>query len=144
MPRRRRRRTKFNNQPTYDKDLGIKFRSKFEWRVAKRLEKAELKWQFEPRVTLPGGAYCYPDFYLPDYELFIELRPAKMVDEKLISKIRTIKNTYEKEVVLCTNLQGAITFIDKLDEDRPKVNPDVVWIFEDKRGEEKSLRELKG
>jgi len=143
MPKRKKRR-KFNNIPVYDKELGIKFRSKFEWRSARRLHKQGIKFVFEPKVTLPGGKYCLPDFYLPEYEIFVELRPSKMVDDKLISKIWAIKHTYKKEVVLCTNIQGVATFISRLDENRPKLNESTVWIFEDKRGEEKQLREIRG
>lgn len=139
--RRKKKKRKFNNIPVIDKELGIRFRSKFEWRVARRLEKAGIKWQFEPKVNLPGGRYCLPDFYLPEHNLFIELRPRKMVDDKLIHKIRTIKRTYEKEVVLCTNIQGVATFISRLDENKPKINPETVWIFEDKSGEERRLKE---
>jgi hypothetical protein len=133
------RKGKFNNKPV--KAFGCNFRSKFEFYVARRLEKANIKYEFEPRVTLPDGKYCLPDFYLPEHKVFIELRPAKMVDEKLIHKIRTIKNTYDKEVVLCTNIAGAATFIKKLDESRPKLNPDTVWIFEDKAGVEKEIKD---
>lgn len=143
MPKRKRR-GKFNNIPVRDKELGIKFRSKFEWRAARRFEKAGIKWKFEPKVTLMNGSYCLPDFFLPDYDLFIELRPRKMIDEKLLSKIRAIKHMYKKEVVLCTNIQGVATFISRLNEDRPKLNESTVWIFEDKRGEEKHLREIRG
>lgn len=136
MPKRRR--GKFNNKPV--KAFGCNFRSKFEWYAARRLEKAGITWEFEPRVTLPNGKYCLPDFYLPDYKMFVELRPSKMVDEKLVNKIRMIKNTYDKEVVLCTNIVGVGTLISKLDEDRPKLNTDTVWIFEDKRGTEKDIK----
>ena len=136
----RKRRGRFNNKPV--RALGCRFRSKFEWRVANRLEKAGIKWQFEPKVTLTDGKYCLPDFYLPEHKIFIELRPSKMVDEKLIHKIRTIKKMYNTEVVLCTNIQGAATFIAKLNEEKPKLNADTVWIFEDRRGEEKQLRAI--
>lgn len=139
----KRRKRKFNNIPVNDKELGIRFRSKFEHRAARRLEKAGIKWQFEPRVNLPGGSYCLPDFYLPEYEIFVELRPSKMIDNKLISKIWAIKHTYKKEVVLCTNIQGVATLISRLDEHKPKLNESTVWIFEDKRGEEKQLREIR-
>ena len=140
MPlRKRRRRGKFNNKPV--KALGCNFRSKFEWRVANRLEKAGIKWEFEPKVTLPDGKYCLPDFWLPEYNIFIELRPSKMVDDKLIHKIRLIKKTYEKEVVLCTNIQGAATLISRLDESREVSHIDKVWVFTDKQGELKEVKQ---
>ena len=132
-PKKRRRRGKFNNKPV--QAFGCKFRSKFEWRVARRLDKAGIKWEFEPRVTLPDGKYCLPDFWLPDFKTFIELRPAKMVDDKLLHKIRLIKKTYGHEVVLCTDIMGAATFIGRLDESRSPSGPNSLWVFSGKRGE---------
>lgn len=128
-----RKRSKFNNKPV--KAFGCRFRSRFEFYMAKRLEKANIKWQHEPKVALPDGKYCLPDFYLPEYNLFIELRPEKMVDEKLLKKIKQIKHTYEKEVVLVTNIQGGATLISRLDESRKMSPVNEVWVFKDKQGE---------
>lgn len=130
------RRSGFNNTFVYD--LGCRFRSKFEWYVAKRLEKAGIKWQFEPRVQLQGS-YCLPDFYLTDYKIFVELRPTKRVDEDLLLKVRLLKKLYGNEVVLVTNLKGAETFITKLlasgTKDHKISRVDEVWVFTNTQGQ---------
>jgi hypothetical protein len=127
-----RRRGKYNNKRV--QALGCNFRSKFEWRVANRLEKEGIAWEFEPKVKI-GDRTVLPDFYLPDFDIFLELRPAKLVDDALIQKIRQIKYTYECEVVLATDVFGAGTFISRLDENRERSNPDKIWVFTGKRGE---------
>lgn len=139
--RKPRKKTGFRNIFVYD--MGQRFRSKFEWYVAKRLEKAQIKWDFEPRVPLQDS-YCLPDFYLPDYHLFMELRPKKLVDEKLLTKVRLLKKTYAKEVVLILDLQGADTFIGKLllckKEPQALASLSEVMMFEGKRGQRKENR----
>lgn len=127
-----RKKTGFNN--TFVFDLGCKFRSKFEWRVARWLEKFNIKWEFEPKVMI-AGSRCYPDFYLPDYDTFLELRPAKRVDDKLLLKVYHLKNTYHKECVIATDITGAKTFLQRLDENRKPSKPDKVWVFTGARGE---------
>lgn len=133
-----RKRTGFNNTFVYD--LGCRFRSKFEWYVAKRLEKAHIKWQFEPRVQLQTS-YCFPDFWLPEYSLFVELRPKRMVDDKLMLKVRLLKKIYENEVVVILDLKGAETFINKLlmckKEPQKLTRLDEVMVFEGKLGTRK-------
>ena len=129
--------TGWNNTFVYD--MGCRFRSKFEWRIARWLTKYHIKWEFEPRVQL-DGSYCLPDFYLSEYETFLELRPHKRVDDDLLLKISRIKSIYQKECVLATDIEGAKTFLQRLDENRKPSKPDVIWIFSGKRGE---LRENK-
>lgn len=132
-PKFRKSKQGFNN--TYVYDLGCRFRSKFEWYVAKRLIKAGIKWEFEPRVKLQNS-YCLPDFYLSDYKLFLELRPSKLIDDKLMTKVRLLKKIYEREVVVIANLKGAETFIKKLmtTKEHPMSRINEVWIFTDTQG----------
>lgn len=49
-----------------------KVRSKYEKRTAEYLEKNKIKYQYEPLILLEGRQYR-PDFYLPDYNLFLEI-----------------------------------------------------------------------
>lgn len=133
-----RKKTGFNNTFVYA--MGCRFRSKLEWRVAVRLEKANITWQFEPRVQLQDS-YVLPDFYLPEYKLFIEVRPKKMIDERLMLKVRLLKKIYEKEVVVIIDPKGAETFIAKLiagkKEPQHITGLDEVMIFEGARGDRK-------
>jgi len=130
--KRKKRQKRFNN--VFVRDLGVRFRSKFEWRSARWLEKAGIKWEYEPRVKI-GDRWCLPDFWLPDYQTFLELRPADLVDERLLEKIRRIKAIYEKETVLCTNIMGVRTFLRRLDEHRKMSAPFKLWVFTGTRGE---------
>ena len=117
-------------------DLGCRFRSKFEWYTAKRLEKAHIKWNFEVRIPLQGS-FCLPDFHLPDYKIFLELRPKKRLDEKLFTKVRLLKKTYGGyEVIVITDLSGVETFIKRLLQikEAPSSRLNEVWIFEGQRG----------
>ncbi len=144
-PRFKKAKRGFGNVFVYD--LGCKFRSKFEWYTAKRLEKARIKWEHEPRITLQDS-YVLPDFWLPEYQMFIELRPRKCLDEKLLQKVRLLKKIYEHEVIVITDLKGAETFIARLllltKSPQECTSMNEVIIFEGKRGEKKSNLAPKG
>lgn len=95
MAKRKRRR--FNNKRvTYN---GVKFRSKLESYVAKRLDKLEVVWEYEPFVRL-GEKWCWPDFYLPELDAYLEVRPEKLTDDKLLQKIEDIKEHTSKKCLL--------------------------------------------
>lgn len=55
-----------------DTTAGVKVRSKYEKRCAEFLEKYGIRFQYEPLILLDGRKYR-PDFYLPDYNLFVEI-----------------------------------------------------------------------
>ncbi|MCP4705856.1 MAG: hypothetical protein GY865_14750 [candidate division Zixibacteria bacterium] len=50
----------------------VKVRSKYEKRTVKYLEKNNIKYQYEPLILLDGRQYR-PDFFLPEYNLFLEI-----------------------------------------------------------------------
>ena len=61
---------------------GCRFRSRLEARWAVFFDALRVKWQYEPerievghRLTLEPGAYTYlPDFWLPEYGLWVEVK----------------------------------------------------------------------
>lgn len=57
---------------------GARFRSRIEADVARRLDRAETGWLYEPRsFLLPrSGLHYQPDFWLPDARAWIECKPA--------------------------------------------------------------------
>jgi hypothetical protein len=136
--RKPRKKTPFNNTIVYD--FGCRFRSKFEHRIAKRLEAANIKWQFEPRIKI-DDSYRYPDFYLPDYKLFLEARPKKRINDELLWKIRRIKKDYGNDVVIISDIKGADTFIKRLltcKKEQQNLAPmHEYMLFEGTRGERK-------
>jgi hypothetical protein len=66
LPRKR----KF--EPELDTAAGVKVRSKYEQRCVAFLERHGIRFQYEPLILLDGKRYR-PDFYLPDYNLFLEI-----------------------------------------------------------------------
>lgn len=55
---------------------GYRFRSRLEARWAVFFETLGLNWEYEPQgFELPDGSRYLPDFYLPDQETYIEIKP---------------------------------------------------------------------
>ena len=58
----------------YREDLGIFFRSRWEANFARVLNYLGVKWEYEiKRFNTPHGSYT-PDFYLPDQDIYIEVK----------------------------------------------------------------------
>jgi hypothetical protein len=56
---------------------GYKFRSRLEARWAVCFERLGLRWEYEPEgFVLPNQSRYLPDFYLPDQDLYVEIKPA--------------------------------------------------------------------
>ena len=62
---------KWQSGPTFQTKSGIRVRSKIEKIIADFLFDKGIRFSYEPMVNL-GGFYVMPDFYLGDYEVFIE------------------------------------------------------------------------
>ena len=55
---------------------GYRFRSRLEARWAVFFDALDMKYKYEPEgFDLGDGEYYLPDFYLDDFELFIEIKP---------------------------------------------------------------------
>jgi hypothetical protein len=57
----------------------VNFKSTYEYRLAKALNENKIKWQYETKrfkilYTEGKNKYYYPDFYLPEYDLWIETK----------------------------------------------------------------------
>lgn len=65
---------------------GYRFRSRLEARWAVFFDYLEIKWLYEPEgFELGDGLYYLPDFYLPDLDLWIEVKGVlSSIDEKKI------------------------------------------------------------
>lgn len=54
---------------------GIGMRSNWERLAAAYFDEVGLKWQYEPRrFVLPSKRHYYPDFYLPQLDLWVEIK----------------------------------------------------------------------
>ena len=59
-------------EPVIETESGVRVRSSYEKKCADFLYKNNIKFQYEPLMLL-GGRQFRPDFYLPDYNLFVEI-----------------------------------------------------------------------
>lgn len=53
---------------------GNKFRSTWELAFAKACDMAGVKWRYEPRTFHLKRTTYTPDFYLPQYKLYVEIK----------------------------------------------------------------------
>lgn len=56
---------------------GFRFRSRLEARWAVFFDILNINWQYEPQGYLIDGKPYLPDFFLPDLNLFIEIKPTR-------------------------------------------------------------------
>ena len=73
---------------------GYRFRSRLEARWAVYFDALAVKYQYEPQgYKLCDGVYYLPDFYLPDMETYVEIKP--------IGSEGCYKDAMEKLELLC-------------------------------------------
>lgn len=54
---------------------GYRFRSRLEARWAVFFDSLKIEWQYEPEGFEINGKHYLPDFYLPEYKLYAEIKP---------------------------------------------------------------------
>lgn len=70
------------NHPTFGRSSSwsvcsynqINFKSSWEANFAKWCDLSEIKWQYEPKAFYLGGTTYTPDFYLPEFDCWIEIK----------------------------------------------------------------------
>jgi len=86
------------------KHTGIMMRSKLERDFAHDLDKFCIKWEYEPflkGIVIDGIVRaCLPDFYISKLHTYIELRPKKLIDNNLISKVKSIRNSGKRVIIV--------------------------------------------
>ncbi len=70
-----------NGRGTPTEYNGIQMRSKLEARVAKKLDFYGVKWEYEPRRFNLGTTTYMPDFYLPEFDIWLEAKPSSDYEE---------------------------------------------------------------
>jgi hypothetical protein len=61
-----------NSEPTFSTSANTKVPSQYEKKCAEYLKKRNIKFVYEPLILLEGRQY-HPDFFLPEYDLFLEI-----------------------------------------------------------------------
>ena len=54
---------------------GYRFRSRLEARWAVFFDAAGIKYEYEPEGFTDGDLFYLPDFYLPDHNTYVEVKP---------------------------------------------------------------------
>jgi len=87
---------------------GYKFRSRLEARWAVFFDAIEIEWEYEKEGYDLGGEYYLPDFYLPYWECFIEIKPTDPISDKgwCYNDNRLTKFSEEKLLVVFYSLPG--------------------------------------
>ncbi len=68
---------------------GYRFRSRLEARWAVFFDALKIKWQYELEGFALDGIYYLPDFFLPEYQMYCEIKPAGLSDEE-IAKVNAL------------------------------------------------------
>lgn len=76
----------------YHKNTGIYLKSSYEFLVANGLDELGIKWDYEKRFKMPSGNFILTDFVIPEMNLILEVRPLRLVDDKLKNKIKFYKD----------------------------------------------------
>lgn len=84
---------------------GYKFRSRLEARWAVFFDAAGIKYEYEPEgFELPDGTKYLPDFYLPEYDWHVEVKPPRKESGKDLEKASKFIGNKIKVLLLLGNI----------------------------------------
>ena len=81
-----------HRKPNFIKYRNIWMRSSWEVAYAKYLDKQKIKWQYEPKYFDLEKTTYTPDFYLPETDMYIEIKGYK--SNVFIKKFKLFKKLY--------------------------------------------------
>lgn len=98
-----------------DNGTSPKFAHPSEAEFAQILDYYQIRWEYEPQTFVIGDDEAFsPDFFLPDFDLFIELTTAK---QALIGykrrKVRLLKERYPEINIKLLTREDFLKMIDK-------------------------------
>ncbi len=93
-------------KPIETRYKGYRFRSRNEARWAVFFDHMKLKWEYEYEGYRLSNRVCYlPDFYLPDLECYVEVKPVvnsgPLVTADDINKASVLATDSDKAVIVC-------------------------------------------
>ena len=78
-------------------------RSSWEKKFAEDLDRLNVDWNYENKVfTMDNGRRYTPDFYLPEIDLFVEIKPKKFVNDCDVSYKFNQVIKRRKNIIFCT------------------------------------------
>lgn len=103
---------------------GYRFRSRLEARWAVFFDAAGIPYQYEPEgFVLSDGTYYLPDFYLPWFHAYVEIKPSAMDSKDREIAIKKCERLFQKDSVVVLFCEGdplvsqMQVFCNELDED---------------------------
>lgn len=127
---------------------GVRFRSRLEARWAVFFDALGLKWEHEPEAYTDGTTWYTPDFWLPELELFWEVKPNADYDR---TKPKMLVEVTGSEIVVSTGSPAEcrggdlVSAVGGLEVDHwiPwEVDDEIREMFETDRGKPASRREF--
>jgi hypothetical protein len=83
---------------------GYNFRSRLEARVAVFFDQLGVRWDYEPEgFELGNGLRYLPDFWLPDWDMWVEVKPGEP-DEVALEKASRLVSFGEKPIFITSGL----------------------------------------
>lgn len=79
---------------------GYRFRSRLEARWAVWFDAMGIKYQYEAEGFDLGGLYYLPDFYLPQWEIYVEIKPSRALEPDEIEKIILLQEQANRRAVI--------------------------------------------
>lgn len=82
---------------------GYRFRSRLEARWAVFFDAVGIRFEYEPEgFELSNGRKYLPDFWLPDFGIYVEIKPLLSFDDPMRTEV------YEEQQALCSNFRDEI------------------------------------
>jgi len=83
----------------------VVFKSENKLKVAKALDRDNIKWKYEPKVFTIGNIVYTPDFYLPELDKWLEVKGETIIDTKRssYSKFKQFFKKYKNSVLIQPN-----------------------------------------
>lgn len=91
---------------------GYKFRSRLEARWAVFFDEAKIRYEYEPEGFKLQNGLCYlPDFYLPDENMYVEVKPPRVGAWKEINKVTKFIGNGIDTLLVLSNIPDNSDFI---------------------------------
>jgi predicted nuclease of restriction endonuclease-like RecB superfamily len=116
MPRKKKKKKLWSKQSLYERKDGSKVLMDSTWEVAmaERLDHLKISWDRREDMKLPyfskaGRKRNYiPDFYLPDYDIYIEVKG--YWTDAARHKMTSVQNTNPVKIVILESLESVNKF----------------------------------
>jgi len=90
---------------------GYRFRSRLEARWAVFFDALDVKYEYEKEGFDIDGIWYLPDFYLPDYNCWVEIKPKAIISDEDNKKINAFAKNIKDKFIIIYGLPRKYKFI---------------------------------